>query len=138
MLQKEKQEVVKILKGHNDEVQSLVWSPVPVSELPGGVFKKHILTAAILLVTFFCRCTYRIITGYLISFVVMYIVFHFGYFSWCLESRVPNVSTAVYSTRNDDSVTYDMLKDLYMIYHVQLATTNIGYPDEKMKNNIAF
>ena len=64
MLQKEKQEVVKILKGHNDEVQSLVWSPVSVSELPGGVFKKDILTAAILLVTFFCRCTYRIITGY--------------------------------------------------------------------------
>ena len=68
----------------------------------------------------------------------MYIVFHFGYFSWCLEGRVSNVSTAIYSTRNDDSITYDMLKDLYMIYHVQLVTTNIRYPDEKMKNNKVF
>lgn len=43
-LEKGKQDVLKILKGHNDEVQSLVWSPVPVSELPGGVFKNESLT----------------------------------------------------------------------------------------------
>ena len=37
MLQKEKQQILKILKGHNDEIHSLVWSPVPANELPGGV-----------------------------------------------------------------------------------------------------
>ena len=36
LLQKEKQEIVNVLKGHNDEVHCLAWSPVPASELPGG------------------------------------------------------------------------------------------------------
>jgi hypothetical protein len=36
LLKKEKHEIVNVLKGHNDEVHSLVWSPVPASDLPEG------------------------------------------------------------------------------------------------------
>lgn len=36
ILRDDKQETLNVLKGHSDEVHSLVWSPVPASELPDG------------------------------------------------------------------------------------------------------
>ncbi|XP_028403768.1 gem-associated protein 5-like [Dendronephthya gigantea] len=38
LVRKDKMEVVNLLKGHNDEVHCLVWSPVPAGELPPQIF----------------------------------------------------------------------------------------------------
>ena len=36
LLKDEKYDIVTLLKGHNDEIHSLVWSPVRASQLPRG------------------------------------------------------------------------------------------------------